>query len=140
MSLIDEGPVRRVRMANLAIVGSHSVNGVAALHTELLKNYLFRDFHEMYPNRINSKTNGITPRRWLLKCNQDLAQLIGEKIGYDWVDRPRQAPRPGALLRRPGLSPTLAGGEAGQQKTAGQNYRRLTATSPSTRTPCSTSR
>ena len=85
MSLIDEGPVRRVRMANLAIVGSHSVNGVAALHSELLKNYLFRDFDEMYPNKINSKTNGITPRRWLLKCNQDLAQLIGEKIGYDWV-------------------------------------------------------
>ncbi len=85
MSLIDEGPVRRVRMANLAIVGSHSVNGVAALHSELLKNYLFRNFHEMYPNRINSKTNGITPRRWLLKCNQNLAQLIGEKIGYDWA-------------------------------------------------------
>jgi len=85
MSLIDEGPVRRVRMANLAIVGSHSVNGVAALHSELLKNYLFRNFHEMYPTKINSKTNGITPRRWLLKCNQDLAQLIGEKIGYDWV-------------------------------------------------------
>jgi starch phosphorylase len=85
MSLIDEGPVRRVRMANLAIVGSHSVNGVAALHTELLKNYLFRNFHEMYPERINSKTNGITPRRWLLKCNPALAELIGEKIGYDWV-------------------------------------------------------
>ncbi|ADW16903.1 glycogen phosphorylase [Desulfobulbus propionicus DSM 2032] len=85
MSLIDEGPVRRVRMANLAIVGSHSVNGVAALHTELLKNYLFRNFHEMYPDRINSKTNGITPRRWLLKCNQELSGLIGDKIGYDWV-------------------------------------------------------
>jgi starch phosphorylase len=85
MSLIDEGPVRRVRMANLAIVGSHSVNGVAALHTELLKNYLFRNFHEMYPDRINSKTNGITPRRWLLKCNQGLAGLIGDRIGYDWV-------------------------------------------------------
>ena len=85
MSLIDEGPVRRVRMANLAIVGSHSVNGVAALHSELLKSYLFRNFHEMYPGKINSKTNGITPRRWLLKCNQDLAQLIGEKIGYDWA-------------------------------------------------------
>jgi len=85
MSLIDEGPVRRIRMANLAIVGSHSVNGVAALHSELLKNYLFRNFDEMYPSKINSKTNGITPRRWLLKCNQDLAQLIGEKIGYDWV-------------------------------------------------------
>jgi starch phosphorylase len=85
MSLIEEGPVRRVRMANLAIVGSHSVNGVAALHSELLKTYLFRNFHEMYPDRINSKTNGITPRRWLLLCNDDLAQLIGEKIGYDWV-------------------------------------------------------
>jgi starch phosphorylase len=85
MSLIDEGPVRRVRMANLAIVGSHSVNGVAALHTELLKSFLFRNFHEMWPDKINSKTNGITPRRWLLKCNQDLAQLIGEKIGFDWV-------------------------------------------------------
>jgi starch phosphorylase len=85
MSLIDEGPVRRVRMANLAIVGSHSVNGVAALHTELLKNYLFRNFHEMYPERINSKTNGITPRRWLLKCNPGLAGLIGERLGYDWV-------------------------------------------------------
>jgi len=85
MSLIDEGPIRRVRMANLAIIGSHSVNGVAALHTELLKNYLFRNFHEMYPGRINSKTNGITPRRWLLKSNPGLAELIGDKIGYDWV-------------------------------------------------------
>ena len=85
MSLIEEGPVRRVRMANLAIIGSHSVNGVAALHTELLKNYLFSNFHEMYPDRINSKTNGITPRRWLLKSNPGLAELIGEKIGYDWV-------------------------------------------------------
>ncbi|MCL1979946.1 MAG: glycogen/starch/alpha-glucan phosphorylase [Proteobacteria bacterium] len=85
MSLIEEGPVQRVRMANLAIVGSHSVNGVAALHSELLKNYLFRNFDEMWPGKINSKTNGITPRRWLLKCNQRLAQIIGEKIGYDWV-------------------------------------------------------
>ncbi|MBM9613336.1 glycogen/starch/alpha-glucan phosphorylase [Desulfobulbus rhabdoformis] len=85
MSLIAEGPIRRVRMANLAIVGSHSVNGVAALHTELLKNNLFRNFHEMYPQRINSKTNGITPRRWLLKSNPGLAELISDKIGHDWV-------------------------------------------------------
>jgi len=85
MSIIDEGQVRRVRMANLAIIGSHSVNGVAALHTELLKNFLFSNFHQMYPNRINSKTNGITPRRWLLKCNPKLAHLIGEKIGLDWI-------------------------------------------------------
>ena len=85
MSLIEEGPVRKIRMANLAIVGSHSINGVAALHTELLKENLFRNFFEMYPERFNSKTNGITPRRWLLCCNQDLAGLIGEKIGMDWV-------------------------------------------------------
>ena len=85
MSLIEEGPVRRVRMANLAIVGSHSVNGVAALHSALLKNYLFRNFNEMWPQKINSKTNGITPRRWLLKCNPGLAQLISDKLGYDWV-------------------------------------------------------
>ena len=85
MSIIDEGSGRRVRMANLAIIGSHSVNGVAALHSELLKTYLFRNFHEMYPDKINSKTNGITPRRWLLKCNQRLAHLIGDKIDYDWV-------------------------------------------------------
>ncbi|MDY0391358.1 glycogen/starch/alpha-glucan phosphorylase [Desulfobulbus oligotrophicus] len=85
MSLIEEGSVRRVRMANLAIVGSHSVNGVAALHSELLKTNLFRHFHEMWPDKINSKTNGITPRRWLLKCNQGLAGLIGDKIGFDWV-------------------------------------------------------
>ncbi len=85
MSLIAEGPVKRVRMANLAIVGSHSVNGVAALHTELLKNDLFHNFHLMYSEKINNKTNGITPRRWLLKCNPGLADLITEKIGLQWV-------------------------------------------------------
>ncbi len=85
MSIIDEGQPRRVRMSNLAIVGSHSVNGVAALHTELLKADLFSNFHEMYPGKINSKTNGITPRRWLLKCNPALSELISEKIGNDWI-------------------------------------------------------
>ena len=85
MSIIDEDNVRRVRMANLAIIGSHSVNGVAALHTEILKRDLFRHFHEMYPDRINSKTNGISPRRWLLKCNPDLAAMIAEKIGFDFI-------------------------------------------------------
>ena len=85
MSLIEEGPVRKVRMANLAIVGSHSINGVAALHTDLLKEHLFRNFSEMYPERFNSKTNGITPRRWLLCANPELAALIGEKIGMDWA-------------------------------------------------------
>ena len=85
MSIIGEEGTKRVRMSNLAIIGSHSVNGVAALHTELLKRDLFSHFHEMYPDRINSKTNGITPRRWLLKCNPGLAALITEKIGSSFI-------------------------------------------------------
>lgn len=85
MSIIAEDGIQRVRMANLGIVGSHSVNGVAELHTELLKTRVFKDFHEMYPGRLNAKTNGITPRRWLLKANPGLSTLIGDKIGYDWV-------------------------------------------------------
>jgi starch phosphorylase len=84
MSLIEEGPVRQVRMANLAVVGSHSVNGVAALHTELLKTDLFHDFDALWPERFNNKTNGVTPRRWLLQANPSLAALIGECIGPGW--------------------------------------------------------
>jgi len=85
MSIIEEGAVQRVRMAYLAIVGSHSVNGVAELHTHLLKTRLFKDFHEFYPGRFNCKTNGITQRRWLLKCNPGLAALITNTIGGEWV-------------------------------------------------------
>lgn len=85
MSLIDEGPPKRVRMANLAIVGSHSVNGVAALHTELLKNRIFKHFHEFFPDRFNNKTNGITPRRWLYQCNRPLSRIISAAIGDKWV-------------------------------------------------------
>jgi starch phosphorylase len=85
MSLIQEGPVRSVRMANLATVGSHSINGVAALHSELLKQNLLRDFFEMFPERFNNKTNGVTPRRWLLQSNPRLAQVITERIGPRWA-------------------------------------------------------
>jgi starch phosphorylase len=85
MSLVDEDGEPRVRMASLAIVGSHSVNGVAELHTEILKRDVFRDFHEMWPERFNNKTNGITQRRWLLKCNEPLARLITEVVGPGWV-------------------------------------------------------
>ena len=85
MSLIEEGPEKMIRMANLAIVGSHSINGVAAIHTEILKEQLFRNFYEMYPERFNNKTNGITPRRWLKKANPSLSDLITEKIGEGWV-------------------------------------------------------
>ena len=85
MSIIEEGSERRVRMATLAIVGSHSVNGVAALHSEILKNQLFRDYSELWPEKFNNKTNGVTQRRWLLKCNPPLAKLISDEIGAGWV-------------------------------------------------------
>ena len=86
VSLIDERGERRVRMANLAFVGSHSINGVAALHTRLMKETVFRDLHRLYPERINNKTNGITPRRWLVQCNPGLTALLREAIGDAFLD------------------------------------------------------
>ncbi len=86
MSLIEEGPVRKVRMANLAVVGSHSTNGVAAIHTELLKTRVLRDFNEMFPRRFNNKTNGVTPRRWLQQANPHLSGLITRTIGPGWIN------------------------------------------------------
>ena len=86
ISLIDEDGERRVRMANLAFAGAHSVNGVAALHTRLMKETVFADLHRLYPDRINNKTNGITPRRWLQQCNPALTALIREAIGDAFLD------------------------------------------------------
>src|SRR3984885_10311226 len=85
MSLIEEGATKQVRMANLAIVGSHSTNGVAAIHTDLLKSHLVADFAQMFPERFNNKTNGVTPRRWLLLANPSLAGVITEAIGEKWI-------------------------------------------------------
>jgi starch phosphorylase len=85
MSLIEENPTKRVRMAHLAIVGSHSTNGVAAIHTELLRKHVVADFSEMFPERFNNKTNGVTQRRWLLTANPHLADLISESIGTGWI-------------------------------------------------------
>ena len=85
MSFIEEGSEKHVRMAYLAVVGSHSVNGVAALHTDLLKKHLFHDFADMFGERFNNKTNGVTPRRWLHLCNPQLSQLITSKIGKGWL-------------------------------------------------------
>ncbi len=86
ISLIQEGNERRVRMGNLAFVGSHSINGVSALHTELMKDTVFADLHRLYPDRINNKTNGITPRRWLIQCNPGLTGLARETIGDKFLD------------------------------------------------------
>ena len=85
VSLIEEGPEDKVRMANLAIVGSHSTNGVAAIHSELLRTMTVKDLAEMFPERFNNKTNGVTPRRWLLLANPWLARTITEAIGEGWV-------------------------------------------------------
>lgn len=85
-SLVDETNGKMIRMANLAVVGSHTVNGVAALHTELLKKHLFPEFDALYPGKFQNKTNGITPRRWLAECNPGLARLITRTLGSeDWV-------------------------------------------------------
>ena len=118
MSIIAEGNERRVRMANLAIVGSHSVNGVAALHTKILKENLFNDFHQFYPQKFKNITNGVTPRRWLLQANPALSSLITEAIGPGWECE---------LSRLKGLIP-LAGDAQFRQDFADaklQNKRRL---------------
>ena len=85
MSLIEEAPARQVRMANLAIVGTHSTNGVAAIHSELLRTRTVADFAAMFPERFSNKTNGVTPRRWLLLANPDLAALLTDAVGDGWV-------------------------------------------------------
>ena len=85
MSLIEENHTKYIRMANLSIIGSHSTNGVAELHSTILREKVFSDFHEMFPNRFNNKTNGITPRRWLKACNPELSKLITDYIGDSWV-------------------------------------------------------
>ncbi|MBN1412790.1 MAG: glycogen/starch/alpha-glucan phosphorylase [Spirochaetales bacterium] len=85
MSIIEESSDKKVRMAYLSIVGSHSVNGVAALHTEIIKTKIFKDFYDVWPEKFNNKTNGITQRRWLKLCNPQLSDLITKKIGGEWV-------------------------------------------------------
>lgn len=85
LSIIREGDTKFIRMANLAIIGSHSVNGVAALHTQILKDTIFKHFYDLYPEKFNNKTNGITPRRFLKKANPFLSGLITDKIGRGWV-------------------------------------------------------
>jgi glycogen phosphorylase len=85
MSIITEGQVKSIRMANLAVIGSHSVNGVAALHSEIVKKDIFNNFYEMMPERFNNKTNGVTPRRWIKEANFPLFKLIASKIGYEYI-------------------------------------------------------
>jgi glycogen phosphorylase len=95
VSLIEEEPVRKVRMAHLAVVGSHSTNGVAEIHSGLLRTHVLRDFAELFPDRFNNKTNGVTPRRWLQQANPALSALITQTIGDGWI---RDASKLRALL------------------------------------------
>ena len=85
VSLIEDQPARRVRMAHLAVVGSHSTNGVAAIHSDLLRSRVLRDFAELFPDRFNNKTNGVTPRRWLQQANPALSSLITQTLGHEWI-------------------------------------------------------
>ena len=103
VSLLEEGVIRQVRMANLAIVGSHSTNGVAALHTELLRRTTVKDLAELYPERFNNKTNGVTARRWLLLANPALAHVITDAIGDRWITDLSQLRELAPLATDPGL-------------------------------------
>jgi glycogen phosphorylase len=103
VSLIEEGPVRKVRMANLAIVGSHSTNGVAAIHSLLLRTTTVKDLAQIFPERFNNKTNGVTPRRWLRLCNVPLARAITEAIGEEWITDLSQLARLKPLADDPGF-------------------------------------
>ncbi|XP_017331870.2 glycogen phosphorylase, brain form [Ictalurus punctatus] len=85
MSLIEEGDPKRINMAHLCVVGSHAVNGVARIHSDIVKTTVFKDFYDLEPKKFQNKTNGITPRRWLLLCNPGLADIIAEKIGEDFL-------------------------------------------------------
>jgi starch phosphorylase len=85
ISLVEEGSSRKIRMANLAIVGSHSTNGVAEVHSKLLRTVTVKDLAEMFPERFNNKTNGVTPRRWVLEANPELSRTITEAIGDKWI-------------------------------------------------------
>uniref|UniRef100_A0A5G2RE07 Alpha-1,4 glucan phosphorylase n=1 Tax=Sus scrofa TaxID=9823 RepID=A0A5G2RE07_PIG len=85
MSLVEEGAVKRINMAHLCIAGSHAVNGVARIHSEILKKTIFKDFYELEPHKFQNKTNGITPRRWLVMCNPGLAEVIAERIGEEYI-------------------------------------------------------
>lgn len=87
MSLVEEGDEKKIRMAFLSIVCSHTVNGVAAIHSDLLTKTIFKDFHELSPGKIQNKTNGVTPRRWIYECNPELSELITAHCGNpdEWL-------------------------------------------------------
>ena len=123
MSIIDEAGEKYIRMAHLAIVGSCSVNGVAKLHTELLKNEVLRDFAELWPEKFNNKTNGITPRRWLLSANPALAHLITEYIGDQWITDLEQLRKLEKFVDDPAFRQRFRAAKRQNKEAAGQTHR-----------------
>ena len=125
MSLIEEGQPKKIRMAHLAIVGSHSTNGVAAIHSELLKQTVVPDFAALFPDRFNNKTNGVTQRRFLLLANPPLATVITDAIGDGWIVDLDQLAEARAAGRRQGVPRRDSQGQA-----RGQGAVRRLARSP----------
>jgi starch phosphorylase len=149
VSLIEEDNGRRVRMGNLAFLGSHSVNGVSGLHTQLMRKTVFAELHKLYPERINNKTNGITFRRWLYQANSELTSMLVDALGPDLLDNPKSAcsilnrsprnrrsakpsPNSACTAKRPGLSDSRTLGHRGQ---SGGDVRRAGQTDPRIQTP-----
>ena len=123
-SVIADLNGERVRMGNLAFLGSHRVNGVSALHTQLMKKTVFSALHELFPDRIVNETNGVTPRRWLLESNRGLAALITEAIGDRWIGDLEQLDRLAPLADDPG--PRRAQRRSGRAvRCAGQAHSRI---------------
>ena len=115
VSLIEEGGEKKVRMANLAVVGSHSTNGVAVIHSDLLRKTTLKDLAEIFPQRFNNKTNGVTPRRWLLLCNPELSGLITDAIGDGWIKDLSQLSKLNAFTVDSALPSRLPKGQARRQ-------------------------
>ncbi len=130
MSMIDESGERYVRMAHLACVGSHAINGVAELHSELLKSDVLKDFYEMWPQKFSNKTNGVTPRRWMVLANPSLAELISEHIGNGWIKDLDAAQ--GAWNRWP-RTPSFAPAGGTSSMPTNKNWRRALCSAPALR-------
>ena len=127
MSLVEEGNQRKIRMANLAIVGSHSTNGVAAVHSKLLRTTTVKDLAEMFPERFSNKTNGVTPRRWLLEANPALAGAITQVIGDRWITDLSQLNRAQAVCRGSSLSRTCFSQSKREAKARFANWLKATS-------------
>ena len=140
MSIIEEGFEKQVRMSHLAIVGSHAVNGVSALHSELLRTTLVPEFAQLWPEKFSNKTNGVAPRRWLLKANPQLSRLLCETIGEEWITDLEELRKLEQYADSAGFPAALRRGEVQQQGAARQGHPGSRRACSSIRPRCSTCR